>query len=282
MEWAAKLRRAGGDKMVMMVESRDEPDKQGAARSRRTVQGPAYCVHTAWVMAIMSELAYMRFEAEGLSALLALPAELGKAMGRIPSDSEAQALEALLATRDNRNNQLLQAVLAAGGFQLVGALSDPVTDTQGFVAVRRASDEMDMGVASFRGTENEQDWKTNLRCSLTPADSPQAEGRESAGKVHQGFHDAFRSVRDQVDRNLPCAEGLPIFTTGHSLGGALATLGAGAPVRPGPGGLLHLRCAPCRQQGVFQQLANSRVPRGQSRRPRASHADPAAGIPSCG
>ena len=212
--------------MVTMDESRDKPDKPGTAQSRRTVKHLAYSGHTAWVMAIMAELAYIRFEEEDLSALLALPAELAKAVGRIPSDSEAQALERLLATRDNLDNQLLQAVLAAGGFELVGVLSDPGTDTQGFVAVRCAGDAMDMAVVSFRGTENEQDWKTNLRYSLTLVDSPQAEGREPTGKVHQGFLDAFRSVRDQVDRYLPCAEGLPVFITGHSLGGALATLGA--------------------------------------------------------
>ena len=137
-----------------------------------------------------------------------------------------QEIEGLLATRDNRENQLLRSVLAAGGFELVGALNDTGTDTQGFITVRRADDEMDMAVVSFRGTENEQDWKTNLRYSLTPVDFPQAEGREPTGKVHQGFLDAFRSVRDQVDRYLPCAEELPIFITGHSLGGALATLGA--------------------------------------------------------
>ena len=211
--------------MVKMVESRDMPEKPGA-RSRRTVQGPAYCGHTAWIMAIMSELGYMRFEVEDLRALLALPAELGKAMGSPPSSSELQEIEGLLATRDNKDCRLLRAVLAAGGFQLVGALSDAGTDTQGFVAVRRVGDAMDMGVVSFRGTENEQDWKTNLRYSLTPVDSPQAGGSEWAGKVHQGFLAAFRSVRDQVDRYLPWAEGLPIFITGHSLGGALATLGA--------------------------------------------------------
>ena len=218
--------RAGGDKKVMMVESCEKPYKQGTARPRQPAQNPAYCGHTAWVMAIMSELAYVRFEVEELSALHALWAELGKAVGRIPLDCELQETEELLATRDNRNNQLRRAMLASGGFELVGALSDPGTDTQGFVAVRRASDEMDMAVVSFRGTENEQDWKTNLHCSLTPADSSEAEGRESTGKVHQGFLDALRSVRSQVDRYLPCGAGLPIFITGHSLGGALATLGA--------------------------------------------------------
>ena len=220
------MRRIGGDKMVMMVESCEKLDKQGTAQSPQPAQNPRYSGHTAWVMAIMSELAYMRFGVEDLSALLALPAELGKAMGCPPSNSELQEIEGLLATRDNKDCRLLRAVLAAGGFQLVGALSNHDTDTQGFVAARRVGDEMDMAVVSFRGTENEQDWKTNLRYSLTPVDSLQAEVRESAGKVHQGFLDAFRSVRGQVDRYLPCAEGLPIFITGHSLGGALATLGA--------------------------------------------------------
>lgn len=218
--------RADGDKMVTTVESHEKPDKQGTARPRQPVQNLAYSGHTAWVMAIMSELAYMRFEEEGLSSLLALSGELGKAVGRIPSDSEAQALEGLLATRDKRDQRLLRAVLAAGGFEVVGVLSDPGTDTQGFVAVRRAGDEMDMAVVSFRGTENVKDWLTNLQYSLTSADFPQAAGRESTGKVHQGFLDAFRSVRDQMDRYLPCAHGFPIFITGHSLGGALATLGA--------------------------------------------------------
>ena len=226
MEWAARLRQAGGDKMVMMVESCDEPDKQGTARPRQAAQNLPYSGHTAWVMAILSELAYMRFEEEDLSSLLALPAELGKAMGRPPCNSELQEIEGLLATRDNKDCRLLRAVLDAGGFELVGTLSDPGTDTQGFVAVRRAGDAMDMAVVSFRGTENVQDWMTNLKYSMAPADFPQAEGGEPTGKVHQGFLDAFRSVMGEVDRYLPCAEGLPVFVTGHSLGGALATLGA--------------------------------------------------------
>ena len=177
-------------------------------------------------MAIMSEPAYMRFAEEDLRALLALPAELGKAFGRVRSDSEAQALERLLATRDNRDSRLLHAALAAGGFELVGTLSDCGTDTQGFVAVRRVGDEMDTTVVSFRGTENVRDWETNLRHSLTPAEFTQPAANETAGRVHRGFLDAFVSVREQVDRYLQCASGVPIFITGHSLVGALATLTA--------------------------------------------------------
>ena len=226
IECTAQLLRASGDKIMMMVESCDKPDKQGTPRPRKPVQNLGYIGHAAWVMAIMSELAYMRFEEEELSSLLPLPAELAKAVGCVYSDSDAQALEGLLATRDNRDLRLLRTVLATGGVELAGALSDPGTDTQGFVAVRRIGDEMDMAVVSLRGTENVRDWETNLRHSLTPADFPQPAANGSTARVHQGFLDAFRSVRDQIDRYMPCGEGLPIFITGHSLGGALATLGA--------------------------------------------------------
>ena len=214
------------DTMMVTIESDDSSDHPVMARARPPVQNSAYSARTAWVMAIMSELAYMRFAEEDLPALLALPAELGKAFGRFPSDSEAQALERLLTTRDNQDSRLLHAVLAAGGFELVGTLSDPGTDTQGFVAVRRAGDEMDMAVVCFRGTENLRDWETNLRHSLTPRHFPQQTTNEPPGRVHQGFLDAFVSVRDQIDRYLQCASGVPIFITGHSLGGALATLAA--------------------------------------------------------
>lgn len=47
MEWEAQLLRAGGDKMVMMIDSRDKLDKRGAARPRQQVQHPPYSGHTA-------------------------------------------------------------------------------------------------------------------------------------------------------------------------------------------------------------------------------------------
>jgi lipase (class 3) len=70
-------------------------------------------------------------------------------------------------------------------------------------------------VIAFRGTDDLNDWNTNLQTIQRPYGS--------TGKVHSGFKDAYLSIRKElleyVDRNS-----LPIFVAGHSLGAALATL----------------------------------------------------------
>ena len=154
------------DTIMKMIEPDDSPPHRGTAQSRQPAQGSAYSALTAWVMAIMSELAYMRFEEEDLSSLLALPAELGKAFGRCNLESEAQALERLLATRDNRDSRLLRAVLAAGAASssLEHCLIPAPTPKASLPSAVPAM-TMDMAVVSFRGTENLRDWGTNLRHS---------------------------------------------------------------------------------------------------------------------
>ncbi len=46
------------------------------------------------------------------------------------------------------------------------------------------------------------------------------------GVFHQGFYDAFKAMEKPINRNLGLVRGLPIYITGHSLGGALATMAA--------------------------------------------------------
>ena len=259
---------------MVMIASDDRPGYQGMARFRQPGQGSAYNGLTAWVMAIMSELAYMRFGEEDVRALLALPTELAKAFGRCLSESEARDLEHLLATRDNRDFLLLRTVLAAGGFELLGVLSDPSTDTQGFVALRLSGAETDMAVVSFRGTENLRDWETNLRHSLASADFLQPGENEPLGKVHQGFLDAFASVREQVDLLMPYASGVPIFITGHSLGGALATLGAAHLSGWNPTACYTFGAPRVGDQGFSSSL---RTPVYRVVNPR----DPVPGVPAC-
>ena len=71
-------------------------------------------------------------------------------------------------------------------------------------------------VVAYRGTANLMDWITDakFRKVATPY-----------GFVHNGFWDAFRSTLDQVMSEIGKGPAnLPIYITGHSLGGAQAVL----------------------------------------------------------
>lgn len=89
---------------------------------------------------------------------------------------------------------------------------DQPTNTAGFVA---ATDKH--VVLAFQGTEDVRNWLTNLNFVMR---------KEDGGKVHQGFAEALDTVWDDVQEKVTrlLDNDQWLWVTGHSLGGALATL----------------------------------------------------------
>ena len=91
---------------------------------------------------------------------------------------------------------------------------ESVDDTECFVATTDKAI-----VVSFRGTQEAGDWLINLNAATT---------RASYGYVHRGFYKAFQSVRGRLEQILGDngAQNKKVTISGHSLGGATATIAA--------------------------------------------------------
>ena len=108
---------------------------------------------------------------------------------------------------------LLIKKLKGGGFKWIGGFSSTKTDTQAFLVLK---DDRSYAVLAFRGTEKSwRDVQTDILAKR--AKTPK-------GKVHVGFNSAFDSIRDEVVKALERVKEIPLYITGHSLGGALATV----------------------------------------------------------
>lgn len=192
---------------------------------RPPVRRPAYSDRMAYVLAEMSDLAYYRFESPGFleeAGATALDIRTPDDMTEFLSEFAAN----LLGRERALGKEFLRQVLESKGFSLLEVLD--IADTQGFVCKRNTGTELAYLVIAFRGTEKKvSDWLTDANCV------PRSEG---SSKVHTGFWKAIsenqdphtgetieakiRQITDEAAQNGP----LPVFITGHSLGGALALL----------------------------------------------------------
>jgi predicted lipase len=106
------------------------------------------------------------------------------------------------------------------GFKLHGRFENAGTHTQGIFGVVNNNTL----VLAFRGSEETgiDDWITDLK--FIPAAFPFGDPKQTAIAVHGGFIEAYQSIRDAMFKVAKDSPLKPIICTGHSLGGALATL----------------------------------------------------------
>jgi pimeloyl-ACP methyl ester carboxylesterase len=91
-------------------------------------------------------------------------------------------------------------------------IASRATDTRALIAC----DGEDCCVA-FRGTQDLRNWLTDLDCTFV---------RVGKLRIHRGFYEAMESVREELRAELEALHYKRLWLTGHSLGGALAMLGA--------------------------------------------------------
>ena len=191
---------------------------------------PAYSDRMAYVLAEMSDLAYYQFE--GKKAFIDEVIEEALQVDMTEESDIRQFLDQFstdLMSERRLSLKFFEDLLKKSGFSLLKVID--VGETQGFACKRIADNEPSYVVLAFRGTEKKvSDWLTDARCVPT---------EEGKTKVHTGFLEAFtknvdddgKTVMDTVEEIIKSSEAqdhnnvpLPLFITGHSLGGALALL----------------------------------------------------------
>ena len=183
----------------------------------------AYSDRTAWLMACLSELAYRRFNPlfssgdqkawflENIAKLIddGRKASLLKLIDSVAYDAGEE--RSILEDTLNSLRLELSATFDRDGTQAI------LVSAESFIAL------------AFRGTEamSIRDIKSDVRANKRAC--------ESGGKMHSGFHDAFENVRSMVEEaiNDPAHADKPLYVTGHSLGGAVATVAAKKLAHPG-------------------------------------------------
>lgn len=176
----------------------------------------AYSDRAAWLMACFAELAYMKFNppiiTERLSQKIESMLLVGKKSDRLLKNAIQLAVEKFTYNHDKEKRQLEEQL------KIIDAKLVTTFNANGSQAILIKTN--DFIVLSFRGTEPTElkDIKADANAILTKC--------VTEGKVHSGFHKAYNLIEMDISQALKEFTNLPLFITGHSLGGALATIAA--------------------------------------------------------
>lgn len=175
----------------------------------------AYSDRTSWLMACLSELAYIRFNPLFSSAQQhRLIENVTKLIGKNKESALITLIDSVAYDHEENKSELIKEI---------GTLNLKLIETfdrEGTQAILVSGDKF--AVLTFRGTEatSIKDIKSDIRAKLTTC--------ETGGKIHIGFKEAFEKVEMDIQDRIEQDDikNKPLFITGHSLGGALATVAA--------------------------------------------------------
>lgn len=175
----------------------------------------AYSDRTAWIMACVSELAYIRFN-ELMSE--AAQRRFNDVLEALIDEDRIEKVRSMLSDLAYDPSQETKELTS--GLDVLKFKLDATFDRDGTQAIVVSCDEF--VVLAFRGTEatSVKDIKADAKAISMKA--------PNEGRIHSGFDEAFRAVQSDIQKWLDCSDysEKPLFITGHSLGGALATIAA--------------------------------------------------------
>ena len=176
----------------------------------------AYSDRTSWLMACFSELAYLRFNPLFTSnkqkdLIITYLEEFAK---KTKKDSLLKLLDVVGYDHEAEKEQLVKE-LSSLNTQL-----EKTYDANGTQAILISNDKFI--TLAFRGTESTsiKDIKSDAKATTTKC--------SSGGNIHSGFKEAYEEVAMEIQNDIDqeAYANKPLFITGHSLGGALATIAA--------------------------------------------------------
>ncbi|MEH6649521.1 MAG: lipase family protein [Motiliproteus sp.] len=178
------------------------------------IKRAAYSDRMAWLMAQLAGLVYEPLPGEEPDK-----ERIDQVFSAIERNEDRDVIEKLIQAAMQKNaasNSAIPENLEIGKFKLVEPFSQGGTEA---MLVKHHADERSDGilVLVFRGTQpNIIDVVTDLKADLVSA--------PGGGRVHHGFLEAYKKVEPQIKAACEKHARLPLYITGHSLGGALAML----------------------------------------------------------
>ncbi len=175
----------------------------------------AYSDRTAWLMAFLSELVYIRFNPIFKNKAKVELIELIETFSKKQDFSSFSKLINAFDYEPESEKQKLVENCEFLNLNLIRTYDQ--NETQAMLLENTGNLFL-----AFRGTEPKRikDIKTDLNAVIKQCNS--------GGKIHTGFDKAFAEVALDIQKTLnqKAYKNKPLYITGHSLGGALATIAA--------------------------------------------------------